>query len=76
MISSEKVRVILDNPNLQTNTLARFLGVDKATVRRVLCNEGWRWALVRECKNQEEWDYYFDEDKICLEDLNAELGLI
>lgn len=50
--------------------------VEQRKVRRVLCDEGWRWSLVRECKNQEEWDYYFDEDKICLEDLNAELGLI
>mgnify|MGYP001184472082 CR=1 FL=1 len=50
--------------------------IESRKVRRVLCHEGWRWALVRECKNQEEWDYYFDEDKICLEDLNAELGLI
>ena len=49
---------------------------EQRKVRRVLCNEGWRWALVRECKNQEEWDYYFDEDKLCLEDINAELGLI
>lgn len=50
--------------------------IESRKVRRVLCSGGWRWALVRECKKQEEWDYYFDEDKICLEDLNAELGLI
>lgn len=50
--------------------------IEQRKVRRVLCDEGWRWSMVRDCKSQEEWDYYFDEDKICLEDINAELGLI
>lgn len=48
----------------------------KRKVRRVLCNNGWKWSLVRECKNQEEWDYCFNADKICLDDINYELGLI
>lgn len=34
------VKVIMDNPNLQTNVLARFLGIDKATVRKVRGGRG------------------------------------
>ena len=45
-------------------------------VKRVLCSSGWKWVIHRECKNQEEWDYYLEEDSICLDDLNYELGLI
>ena len=45
------------------------------TVTRV--DEGQQKTMIEQSKtNQEEWDYYFDEDKICLEDLNAEFGLI
>lgn len=33
-LTSQHERLILDNPNLSTNKLARFLGIDKATVRK------------------------------------------
>lgn len=50
--------------------------VAERKVRRVLCREGWKWSLVRECKNQEEWDYYFERDQECLTEVNAEFNLI
>ena len=34
-ISDIQERLIIDNPNLSTNVIARFLGVDKSTVRKV-----------------------------------------
>ncbi len=34
-ISESHERLIIDNPNLSTNVIARFLGIDKATVRKV-----------------------------------------
>lgn len=39
-ISDTEIKVIMDNPNLQTNVLARFLGIDKATVRKVRGHRG------------------------------------
>lgn len=45
-------------------------------VRRVKCNTGWKWQLVQECKEQSDWDYFFEEDKECLNDFNYESGLI
>lgn len=50
--------------------------VVKRKVRRVLHDRGWRWQLVRECKNQEDWDYCFEQDKYCLDNVNHELGLL
>lgn len=50
--------------------------VVKRKVRRVLDTDGWRWAMVREHRNQEQWDYFFEYDKECLHELNYELGLI
>ncbi|WP_272577961.1 hypothetical protein [Providencia sp. PROV260] len=37
--------------------------------------DGWCWQLVREHKDQEEWDYCFELDRECLNNLNWELGL-
>ncbi len=45
-------------------------------VRRVLCPEGWKWQLVRDGHDQEEWDYYFESDKECLSDYNCNYDLI
>ena len=50
--------------------------VVKRKVRRVLDADGWRWAMVREHRNQEQWDYFFAYDKECLHELNYTLGLI
>jgi len=44
-------------------------------VRRVKCENGWKWQLVKDSKDQDEWDYYFDDDKEIIEDINYELGL-
>ncbi|MDB9567831.1 MULTISPECIES: hypothetical protein [Providencia] len=44
-------------------------------VRRVKHRDGWCWQLVREYKDQEEWDYCFESDRECLNNLNWELGL-
>lgn len=48
----------------------------KRKVRRVMHSSGWKWQLVREWNDQESWDYCFDQDKECLENLNYELGLM
>ncbi|MEY0030545.1 hypothetical protein AB7459_17150 [Providencia rettgeri] len=53
-------------------------GCDAAVVRlvrRVKHRDGWCWQLVREHKDQEEWDYCFESDRECLNNLNWELGL-
>ncbi|MBD2791729.1 hypothetical protein [Xenorhabdus szentirmaii] len=50
--------------------------VKKRQVRRVKYSGGWKWQLVRKCRNQEVWDYYFEQDRACLENLNYDLGLI
>lgn len=39
-MDSRQERLIIDNPNLQTNVLARLLGVDKATIRKFRGNRG------------------------------------
>ncbi|WP_312227608.1 hypothetical protein [Pseudescherichia sp.] len=48
----------------------------KRKVRRVMHSGGWKWQLVRDCLDQESWDYCFEQDRECLEYLNYELGLI
>ena len=53
-----------------------FDDVAKRKVRRVLHDRGWKWQLVRECKNQEQWDYCFESDKECVNEINHELGLV
>lgn len=50
--------------------------VVKRKVRRVLDVDGWRWAMVREHLNQDQWDYFFEYDKEILQELNYTLGLI
>ena len=45
-LQPNKYQLIVDNPNLSTNVLARFLGVDKSTVRRVKDKlEGYRHSF-------------------------------
>lgn len=39
-------------------------------------NGGWKWQLVREWHDQELWDYCFEQDRECLENLNYDLGLL
>lgn len=39
-IPQNKLQVIKDNPNLATSVLARFLGIDKATVRKAKKENG------------------------------------
>lgn len=41
-------------------------------VRRVLCSNGWKRSLVSEGY----YDYCFESDSECLDEINAELGLI
>lgn len=50
--------------------------VRKRKVRRVKHHGGWKWQLVREWLDQELWDYYFEQDRECLENLNYDLGLL
>jgi len=50
--------------------------VVKRKVRRVLHSGGWRWQMVRECPDQEMWDYCLEQDRECLELLNHDLGLM
>lgn len=50
--------------------------VVKRKVRRVLDVDGWRWAMVREHLNQDQWDYFFEYDKESLQELNYTLGLL
>lgn len=44
-------------------------------VRRVKHNGGWCWQLVKENKDQEQWDYCLNQDRECLDNLNWEFGL-
>ncbi|HHD7754697.1 TPA: phage N-6-adenine-methyltransferase [Enterobacter asburiae] len=48
----------------------------KRKVRRVKHDGGWKWQLVREWHDQELWDYCFEQDRECLENLNYDLGLM
>lgn len=48
----------------------------KRKVRRVKHDDGWKWQLVREWRDQEFWDYFFEQDRECLEQLNYDLGLL
>lgn len=45
-------------------------------LRRVRHSDGWKWQLVRLHKDQEAWDYFFESDRECLENINYEFGLI
>ncbi|HDX4397555.1 TPA: hypothetical protein QIU16_000579 [Citrobacter freundii] len=48
----------------------------KRKVRRVMHSGGWKWQLVREWLDQESFDYCFEQDRECLENLNYDLGLL
>lgn len=48
----------------------------KRKVRRVMHRGGWKWQLVREWLDQESFDYCFEQDRECLENLNYDLGLM
>lgn len=50
--------------------------VVKRKVRRVKHDGGWKWQLVREWHDQELWDYCFEQDRECLENLNYDLCLM
>lgn len=45
-------------------------------VRRVMDADGWRWQLVRDHLEQNEWDYFFSQDKDSLDEINYKYGLI
>ncbi|MBA4822469.1 hypothetical protein H2241_16080 [Pantoea ananatis] len=50
--------------------------VVKRKVRRVMDSNGWRWQLARQWKDQEVWDYCFEQDKEMIVEINYEFGLI
>jgi len=50
--------------------------VVKRKVRRVMDSNGWRWQLARQWKDQEFWDYCFEQDKEQILNINYEYGLI
>lgn len=50
--------------------------VVKRKVRRVMDSNGWRWQLARQHRDQELWDYCFEQDKEQVANLNYEFGLL
>ena len=48
----------------------------KRRVRRVKHDGRWTWQLVGEWCDPELWDYCFEQDRECLENLNYDLGLL
>jgi len=50
--------------------------VVKRKVRRVMDSNGWRWQLARKWKDQEVWDYRFEQDKEQILNINYEYSLI
>lgn len=76
-------RVVIAELDVLRNGLGSDYGVifdcdetEIRKVRRVRDVDGWRWQLVREHKDQEQWDYYFGSDRECLNELNWNLGSI